>query len=158
MAELIFLGIPTLITAILLIQIYLGVKSFYWPNTDGTLIDFRIIKKTYPPKFPSVQDTVELGIIKVRYKYSVKGKTYFCSKYDYNNSNCKNITEIEADEYIKNIRNNNFKVFYCQRFPSIAVLRVTKVDLQSGIWAIVFILFSGIFFYFVYRMAIPFLK
>lgn len=94
----------------LLLLVYLGKKSVNWPSTTGKLLLFRIIKAR------SIS-------LKIKYEYVVDGNKYIGKRICYLNPLYESVKEIESDAFCNQIKEDNFKVYFCAKHPKISTLQ-----------------------------------
>lgn len=153
MAAIICLGVPLIAAGYLVVLMYLGINSKKWPSVKGKKIKYEITEQTLRAKFPSVQDDVAVGTVQLKYEYVVRNKTYRSSRISYLNKNYGGVEELESDTLLTSVRNDDFVVYYFDRFPQISVLRPGFEDLEANIGTIVMIIFGGALIYLLYKLA-----
>lgn len=133
--------LPLMISAYLTIQLLFGVKSENWPNTIGELKDIKIRTIKRYSKFPSITGIDYICIVKVKYEYIVNNKQYISKRIRFGKEMAyKTPDELDSDEFMNQIKNNNFKVYYFGKYPQIAVLQPGIQNKMEHIYGIVFIL------------------
>lgn len=153
MAAIICLGVPLIAAGYLAVLIYLGINSTKWPSVKGKKIKYEITEQTLRVKFPSVQDDVVAGTVRLKYEYVVGNRIYRSSRISYLNKNYGAIEDLESDALLSSVKNDDFVVYYFDKFPQISVLRPGFEDLEANIGSIVMIIFGGALIYLLYKLA-----
>lgn len=145
--------LPLLLSAYLALHLILGYNSKKWPNTTGSVIYFNVDTRKIYSKFPSITGIDHICIVKVKYEYRVNGKKYTSNRIQFGKDmSYKDEDELNSDELIKQIRSNNFKVYYFEQFPRFAVLQPGIKNEMEHVYGIIFILSVPVLLYIFYLM------
>ena len=141
MIETATISISIIIIAYFTAHLALGHLSIKWPSTNGILVSIKKKEWDVYSKSPSIQGVEKACHIKIKYEYSHKNKTYKGSRIKFGKYvRYSTPEEIEADEFIQNIKSSNFPVYYCSSFPRLSTLKRGIQNKNDHIFAIIFTL------------------
>lgn len=147
----IFTILPLLLSAYLAFHIIFGRNSKMWPSTNGNVIYFNVDTRKRYSKFPSITGVDYICIVKIKYEYLVNGKKYTSNRIQFGKDmSYKDEDELNSDELIKQIKCNNFKVYYFEQFPKFSVLQPGMKNEMEHIYGIIFILSVPVLLYVFY--------
>jgi hypothetical protein len=127
----------------LICLVCLGRDSLNWPTTKGKLVSIDAKKRRPQSSFL---------LITVTYEYIVGEKKYVGSRISYLNEYMTSVDEIESDEFLNQIKQDNFNVYYFPKFPKISVIKPGFIDLSVTIFAIVTMIVTIVFLHFLYSV------
>ena len=140
--------LPLLLSAYLALHIIFGHNSKRWPNAIGRVIYFNVDTRKRYSKFPSITGIDHICIVKVKYEYLINGKKYTSKRIQFGKDmSYKDEDELNSDELIKQIKSNNFNVYYSKQFPKFSVLRPGIQNEMEHIYGIIFILSVPVLLY-----------
>lgn len=147
--------ISLLLSSYLLFHIILGSLSRKWKCTKGNLISFDVDIRTRNSKFPSISGVGKYCILDIKYTYQVNDVKYFSKRIQYGKQ-MYYLTpeELEKDDFFNKIKNNDFMVFYFDKFPIFSVLKPGIANLKEHIAVVVFIFFIPLALYVYYLLMI----
>jgi len=116
----ILFGLPVLVLAARLVLIY---SKSIWCSTTGEIIDFKIKTRTYPSKFPSLQDDFIAKWLRAKYRFTIGNKTYESKRVSLDIMNRIYTDEdLANDPFLKSVRDKQVTVYYVKHFPRLSVL------------------------------------
>lgn len=151
--------ITLLLSSYLLFHIILGSLSNKWNSTKGNLISFDVDIRTRNSKFPSISGVGQYCILNIKYTYKVNDVKFFSKRIQYGKQKYYlTPEELEKDDFLKKIKNNDFIVFYFDKFPRISVLKPGIANLKEHIAVVLFIFSIQLALYVYYFLIIAIVK